>query len=194
LIEAILTQIGHLLSDAFTKMGLPAPFLPLLQFFNVGSFGEKGRTLAEVARWMYLQGYDLRHFLVSGLTPGVVEIILRAYIMVRHHAEHGATPIHLAGNPKYRAMLLASHGIAALANAGKVALCQGNPLAVNYAEWMALFGYLIPSVKYWVFDRSRLKLEHLERLTDEEWSGLEQQTARVLPTVVPDGLLSVGLV
>jgi hypothetical protein len=50
-------------------MGLPAPFMMLVQGINVGSFGEKNQAVGELARWMYLNGYDFRHFIVSGITP-----------------------------------------------------------------------------------------------------------------------------
>ena len=159
LIEAILLQFGHLISDVATPMGLPAPFMTLIQAINVGSIGEKGSTLGEVARWMYLNGYDFRHFLVSGLTPAVIEIILRAYLMLRHYSEQGNVPLNLASYPKYRTMLLFAHGIATLGNAGKITLLQGNPLAVNYAEWLAFIRYLVPSLKYWLFDQHELTLK-----------------------------------
>jgi len=57
---------------------------------------------------------------------------------------------------------------------------QGNPLAINQAEWMAFIRYLIPSLKYWVFDRARLKRAHLERLNAQGWQALEQHTASML--------------
>ncbi|HEX9870448.1 MAG TPA: hypothetical protein VGC99_18020 [Candidatus Tectomicrobia bacterium] len=183
LIEAILRQIGHLLSDVATPMGLPAPFMTLFQGLNIGSFGEKSRTVSELARWMYLYGYDFRHFLVSGLTPAVIEIVLRAYLMVRHYIEHGETKFLLGSHPKYRSMLLTAHAVAAAGNAGKIALMQGNPLAINQAEWMAVIRYLIPSLKYWVFDRARLKREHLERINEQGWQALEQYTASMLSVI-----------
>lgn len=180
LISAILRHLGHLISDVATPMGLPTPFLTLLQGINAGSFGEKGRTAAQVARAMYLQGYDLRHFLAGGLTPAVIEIVLRAYILLRHYAEHGDAPRSEADRVKERTMLLAAHGIAALANAGKVALYSGNPLAINVAEWYALVGYLVPSLQYWVFDAHRLRMEHLERVTDRAWAELLANGDRLL--------------
>ena len=180
LIEAILRQIGHLLSDVATPMGLPAPFMTLFQGLNIGSIGERSRTIGEVARWMYLNGYDFRHFLVSGLTPAVIEIVLRAYLMVRHYVEHGETKILLGSHPKYRSMLLTAHATAAAGNAGKVALWQGNPLAINQAEWMAFMRYLVPSLKYWVFDRARLRRAHLERVNDQGWQALEGQVSEAL--------------
>ena len=114
LIEASLRHIGHLISDVATPMGLPAPLMTLFQALNVGSFGEKGRTVGQLARWMYLNGYDL-HFVVSGITPLVIEIVLRAYIMLRHYSEQGEVKLAVARSPKYRSMLLAAHGVAAAA-------------------------------------------------------------------------------
>jgi hypothetical protein len=164
-------------------MGLPAPFMTLIQGINAGSFGEKNRTVGEIARWMYLNGYDFRHFLVSGLTPAVIEITLRAYIMLKHYSEHGETTFNVASNPKYRTMLLMAHSIATLGNAGKITLLQGNPLAINYAEWMAFIRYLIPSLKYWTFDQHRLRIEHLSQINTDGWDQLLQSNDQLLATV-----------
>ena len=132
---------------------------------------------------MYVNGYDLRHFIVSGITPATIEIILRAYMMLRHYAEYGEVKLVLGSHPKYRSMLLAAHSIAALGNARKIALAQGNPLAFNLAEWMALFRYLLPSVKYWVFDQHRMQLKHLEGLNGIAWAELLQNTTNLLQRV-----------
>ena len=83
-------------------------------------------------------------------------------------------------------MLLAAHGIAALANAGKVALYQGNPLAINVAEWYALLGYLAPSLHYWMLDAHRLRMEHLERVTDQAWPELLANGDRLLARAVSE--------
>jgi hypothetical protein len=179
-IEAVLKHIGHLVSDVATPMGLPAPLMTLFQALNVGSFGERGRTVGQLARWMYLNGYDLRHFVGSGITPAVIEIVLRAYILLRHYSEQGEIKLAVAQSAKYRSMLLTSHGVAAAANAGKVALYQGKPLAVNQAEWMAFLRYLLPQMKYWLFDRQRLKLEHMARINEAGWNELALSSGRVL--------------
>lgn len=194
LIEAILKHIGHLISDVATPMGLPAPLMTLVQGINVGSFGENNRTLGELSRWMYLNGYDFRHFLVSGITPAVIEITLRAYIMLRHYSQYGETKLILNDHPKYRSMLLVAHGIAALGNAGKIALMQGNPLAFNLAEWMALIRYLIPSIKYWVFDERRWRLEHLDRINQTSWNELLQNSEKIMQVVAKSehSLISLG--
>jgi hypothetical protein len=130
---------------------------------------------------------------VSGLTPAVIEIVLRAYLMVRHYGEQGETMFLLGAHPKYRSMLLTAHTIAAAANAGKVELMQGNPLAINQAEWMAFIRYLIPSLKYWIFDRARLKREHLERLNAQEWQALEQHTAAMLSLIAQQEFTRIEL-
>jgi hypothetical protein len=186
LIEAILRHMGHLISDVATPMGLPAPLMTLFQALSVGSFGEKDRTVGQLARWMYLNGYDLRHFVASGVTPAVIEIVLRAYVMLRHYSELGEVKLAVAQSPKYRSMLLAAHGVAAAANAGKVALYQGNPLAINQAEWMALLRYLFPHMKYWMFDRQRLKLEHMARINEAGWDELALSSGRVLERVAAE--------
>jgi hypothetical protein len=72
-----------------------------------------------------------------------------------------------------------------MGNAGKVALYQGNPLAINLAEWMALSKYAISHTKYVLFDRHRLRMEHLERLTAAEWDRLEENM-RSISAVVCD--------
>jgi hypothetical protein len=183
LIKAVLRHIEHLISDVATSMGLPAPFMTLIQGINIGEIGVEKRTVGQLAKWMYLNGYDFRHFRVSGITPAVIEIVLRAYIMLRHYSEYGETKFDLASHPKYRTMLLMAHGIATLGNAGKIALMQGNPLAINYAEWMAFIRYLIPSIKYWVFDQHQLRMEHLEHINSTGWDQLLQSSDQLLTTV-----------
>lgn len=192
-IEAILKHIGHLISDVATPMGLPAPLMTLFQGINIGSFGEKGRNVGQIARWMYINGYDFRHFLVTGITPAVIEIILRAYIMLKFYSEHGEAKFPSTDNPKYRSMLLSAHTIASVGNAGKIALMSGNPLAINYAEWMALFTYLIPSVKYWLFDKNRLEIEHLEKINDDNWNQLLINSEKILEKVSINNIDNITL-
>jgi hypothetical protein len=140
-------QIMHLFSDAFTKMGLPAPGWSLLQLFQVGSFGEKERTVADLARFMYLKGYDSRHFLTMSTSVAAAEVVLRGYFWIRRwldeaYADDVAHEAAAAGaektgeHPRFQTMALAAHATAAAANAGKVAIYSGNPLAINYAQWL----------------------------------------------------------
>lgn len=185
LIEALLKHIGHLISDVATPQGLPAPLATAFQLVNTGSIEINGRerTVAEVARWMYYNGYDFRHFLSSNVSSSTVELVLRAYVLLEVYARHGEVELSLASHPKYRSMLLGAHTIAAAGNAGKVALHEGNPLAVNQAQWMALFRYLMPSLRTWVFGREELSLEELQELTADDWKRLEESTVHLWETV-----------
>ena len=181
LVAAILRHIGHLLSDVSTPMGLPAPFMTLLQGFNVGNFGEKDRTIAEIARYMYVEGYDLRHFLAAGTVPAIVEIVLRAYIMLRHYSEHGAVPKDLASTPKYRHMLKVAHGIVAFSNTAKVVCLRGDPLAINVAEWQALARYILPDAARVVTARGSLALSGIERRASKRWAHIWMRAQREHP-------------
>ena len=84
LITAMLTQVRHLLSDVATPMGLPPPLFSLLQIGHIGSpfaLGPSGVKVpwTDVARYMYVHGYDLRHFFVSGIVPATVTAIITGY-------------------------------------------------------------------------------------------------------------------
>lgn len=194
LITTILKQLGHLASDVGTPDGLQPPFFTLLQGINiVNPASPKHRTFGQIARWMYMNGYDLRHFITMGITPGVIEIILRLYLMIKHYSIHGEVKFKLADNPKYRSMLLSAHAIASAANIGKIALQQGNPLAINYAEWLALLRYLVPSIKYWVFDKQRLKLKYMENINDKSWTDLLKSSGVLLERVYCNDLPLIKL-
>lgn len=183
LIEALIMQLLHLLSDVATKRGLPVPFASLFRLLDVGSFKrENGKTatISQLVGWMYYHGYDLRHFVTMSTTPATIEIILRMYILIRSFTEGDEKISNLSSNPKYRSMLLSAHAIASASNVGKVYLRAGNPLAINYAEWLALLRYLVPSVKYWVFDRSGLEIERMEKISDDEWHKLLENGTNLL--------------
>lgn len=188
-LTALVTQLLHMLSDVATSKGLPVPFASIIRALKTGSFsgpGGKTHTLSEMILWMYHNGYDLRHFVTMGITPATIEIILRTYLMIRHYSTHGEVKFLLADNPKYRSMLLSAHAVACAGNAGKIALMQGNPLAINYAEWFAMLRYLIPSLKYWVFDKQRLTLDHMNRINEQGWSELCQSSNELLKRVYAD--------
>jgi hypothetical protein len=146
LAAAFLVETLHLASDVATKAGLPAPLATLAGLLRFGSFGEKGRTLADLARYAYEVGYDLRHFLTTLSAPAASRLFLGAYFVVRRwrdedyrlgaelSAPRGAS---LLAHPRLRAMVFMADAVACAANAGKIALYQGNPAAFNYGQWLA---------------------------------------------------------
>jgi hypothetical protein len=183
ILEALVLQLLHLLSDVATKRGLPVPFASIFRLLDVGSFKrENGKTatVSQLMGWMYHHGYDMRHFVTMSTTPATIEIILRMYILIRAFVEDEDKASNISSNPKYRSMLLSAHAIASASNVGKVYLRAGNPLAINYAEWLALLRYLVPSMKYWIFNRSKMELEHMEKISEEEWSKLLENGSTLL--------------
>ncbi|RIH90977.1 hypothetical protein Mterra_00057 [Calidithermus terrae] len=131
---AMIRWLCHLFSDAFTKMGLPAPgFSALLPQKGLSPFKlrQDGDLVPwkDIARWMYAEGFDLRHFLTQGLTPATVELFIRGYwLLTRYNDGHDATC-----RRKLAVMLLASHSLVVGGNLLKVAVTR-NPMHFNLAQ------------------------------------------------------------
>lgn len=139
--------LGHIVSDMCTKMGIPIPGWAFTQLLQFGSFNNN-RNIAEISRWMYLNGYDLRHFLTMSVSASAIEIVVRAY----HYVSYLDTPekiqesLHssitnkelnqIKSDLKLHKMLFLAHGIAASGNALKVFTYSGNPLAINLTQWL----------------------------------------------------------
>ncbi|WP_051317092.1 hypothetical protein [Ectobacillus panaciterrae] len=142
--------IGHILSDVCTKMGIPVPGWGFTQLLQFGSFGEKGRSIADIARWMYLEGYDLRHFLTMSLVPGIIELLVRIYFRLTSEKEDFLSPLYaqnlrnIQNNIRLQKLLFTAHSVAVSGNILKVFLAHGNPLALNSAE---LLGFAKQSVQ-----------------------------------------------
>jgi hypothetical protein len=51
---------------------------------------------------------------------------------------------------------------------------------------MALLRYLFPHMKHWMFDRQRLKLEHMTHINEADWDELALSSGRVLERVAAD--------
>ena len=143
-LEAVVRVVVHGFSDVFTAQGLPPPFLAPLQMAGGDSgipLREGGDTVPvrDVVRYMYSNGYDLRHFAATAIPPALAEVILRAYHGVRAFAS--GTEAGEAGIPeklKRNQMLVLAHGLLASANILKTALAGWNPMAVNLAQFQAL--------------------------------------------------------
>lgn len=180
LLEAFKTVGGHLLSDVNTAAGLPAPLMPLLSFFQFGTIGDKGYTIAEVARQMYRSGYDFRHFIASSVPVAISEFIVRVGYVIRQ-INSGLSlkeAIPNASNPKLRRQLLITHAVAGLMNAGKVTVTQ-NPLSLSWPLVLAILRYAIPEAIYLLYgqEHARSKLVETEILNgyDNIISDLDSQ-------------------
>ncbi len=170
LIIAFLKVFLHLLSDLCTSAGIQPPFFTLLQLiktkspFVLGPSGEKV-SWTNVARYMYRHGYDLRHFATMGLVPATVEMIIRGWWLCQGFENRDEAEL---ARVKLTSMLLLGHGIAASGNLLKTgAIYSMNPLALNWAEMLALF----PVMMSWM--RETLKRERVIRdKLDTEWMSM----------------------
>ncbi len=144
---AFATQLIHLLSDLPTRTGLPLPGWTALLSVSAGSYGPKEQTIGEIARVMYLRGFDTWHFMTMASSVAAAELVLRGYWGLRGHVDEawfdatGAESDQTSGarvghHPRFQTMSLIAHSIAAGSNAGKIVLYQGNPVALNYSQWL----------------------------------------------------------
>ena len=145
LFTAPILWFGHLLSDVFTRMGLPIPGWSYLQLLQIGSLGEKQRTIAEVARYMYLEGYDLRHFLSMSATNAVIELTVRLYyhlVCKKRPNEFSLKAekeyVEVKNKIKLHNMLFVSYSVASCGNIAKICAYQGNPTAFNLPLWLGM--------------------------------------------------------
>ena len=134
--------LGHIISDLFTKQGIPIPGTCILRMFKVGSFGDKERTVGELIEYMYVQGYDLRHLATMSTCRLVIDVIINMYcFFVTNKNYTSAHPlfeqeyIKVKNEQKKRKLMLCAYSIAVAGNIGKVAAYQGNPFAFNAAIW-----------------------------------------------------------
>lgn len=134
--------IGHIISDIFTKAGVPIPGSCLLRTLQLGTFGEKRRTLGHVIEYMYIEGFDCRHLVTMGIENAVIEIILRIYhALTKPRIEQFARPQALIqadmemDNRRLHKLRLQAYSIAACGNISKLAVYNFNPLALNLPIW-----------------------------------------------------------
>ena len=172
-LEALVKVVVHGFSDVFTGQGLPAPLMGPLQLVNAKSgftLKEGGDPVAvrDVARYMYANGYDLRHFMTTKISPAIAEVILSAYHGVRTCVDNPepAEP-GIPNKLKREQMLVLTHGLLASANILKTALYGWNPMAINLAQFQTLARRMLSLVKL-AAERDRLVQQGLE----EGWESL----------------------
>lgn len=161
-LAAPLIWIGHIVSDIFSKVGIPIPGACLLRTLQFGSIGEKGRTIEKIVEYMYIEGYDLRHLATMSLCNGCIELILRLYyILTKERIEQFARPAALIQADKamqkrrLAKMRLGAYAIATVGNTAKLACYGWNPLGLNLPVWLE---FLRTSIKEYEYSSSSEKL------------------------------------
>jgi hypothetical protein len=124
--------LGHLFSDvagssgaAGRGSGIPIPFYSLLQFVNVGEFGQHKQTFAKISVQVFEQGYDFRHGMALAIPVLVSELLTRITWVIKqrfYHKQLWTECIPSANNPELRRMLLVAHGSLCLIDTTDAAL------------------------------------------------------------------------
>ncbi|MFR9504033.1 MAG: hypothetical protein SNH73_06260 [Rikenellaceae bacterium] len=134
--------LGHIFSDIFTKAGLPIPGNSILRLLQVGSFGEKERTIGQIAEYMYLSGYDARHLLTASTSNAAIELVIRIYLFFISDTTKIESEIlfekeyhRIMSNRKRHNLLMTAYSVAATGNIAKVAAYSGSPNAINIPIW-----------------------------------------------------------
>lgn len=178
--EALATVVVHGFSDVFTAKGLPPPLLSALQALKVDS----GFTLTEggdqvsvpnLVRYMYSNGYDLRHFATMAIVPGFAELAIRIYHYVLIAARGEALgKSRIRDRLKLSQMLMLTHSLLASGNIVKTALYVWNPTALNYAQFLALAKQMISLAKL-SSERNAMIQEELAKGWEELLAGAQGQ-------------------
>lgn len=155
LLIAPIVWLGHLISDIFTKAGVPIPGSCFLRTLQFGSFGEKKRTIGQVVEYMYIEGYDVRHLTTMSLVNACVELIIRIYhILTKPHIQEfvKSSAIIQAEKEmichKLQKMRLCGYSVAAVGNLAKLAAYQWNPTSLNAPVWLAFARASIAEFEY----------------------------------------------
>ncbi|MDE0679506.1 MAG: hypothetical protein OXI11_04720 [Gammaproteobacteria bacterium] len=172
-LEALVKVIVHGFSDAFTAQGLPPPFMAPFQLISAKpgfTLKEGGDPVAvrDVVRYMYANGYDLRHFTTTKISPAIAKAILGTY-----HGARSCAADPEPGEPelpeklKREQMLALTHGLLASSNILKTALYGWNPMAINLAQFQTLAKRMLSLVKL-AAERDAL----VRRAVDDGWEAL----------------------
>ena len=183
--------LGHLFSDmagssggrgkvdAGRGSGIPMPFYSLLQFINVGAFGQHRQTFSTIAVKVFESGYDLRHGMAMAIPVLITELLTRMMWVIKqrfYHQQDWRDCIPTAGNPELRRMLLIGHGTLCLIDTTDAALRSGGNIVAfmlrsNLLAW-ARFGTLaIKEVKA-CYMAGSLDVEAVDAYLDAEYERL----------------------
>ena len=171
--------LSHWFSDVNTPLGLPAPWMLLAKFLQVGRFSVDGveMNLSQLAHHLFKNGLDLRRFIADGITVCLNAVVVRMWFLCRTLHDGGTFSQAISAatrtTPRLRKALLCAHGITAAANAGKVALTK-NPLGINLAQWTALLWHLGAHLKWVIFEAASAEdAAHIQRWVADMHDTLE---------------------
>lgn len=177
---ALAKQIIHFKSDVTTSMGLPVPMMAVFNLFQFGSIGEYEQTIAEIVQGMYYEGYDFIHFCSMSIPVMLTEVIVRISYAFKRIKEGNkikdSIPFSLnrEKHPKLSTMLFIAHAGATAVNTGKVYFTK-NPMAINYAQWIAFAKYSYKQLKWVIIEKPAARDSYVKGVLLEEWDELSSK-------------------
>ena len=129
---------GHLMSDLAGSSGakgrgsgIPMPFFELLQFINVGEFGQYHQAFGTVCVKVFEEGYDMRHGMALAIPLLLTELMTRLCWTLKqkfHHKKDWGDCLSSANNPELHHMLFVAYGAFCMVDAGDAALRSGGQI------------------------------------------------------------------
>jgi hypothetical protein len=180
---------GHIMSDLagsnnsiannMRGMGVPIPFYSLLQFINVGEFGQHKQTFAKISVQVFEQGYDFRHGMALATPVLVTELLTRMTWVVKqylYHKKPWAKCIPSANNPELRRMLLIGHGSLCLVDTTDAALRSGGNmiqfmLRSNLIAWARFGTIALKELRAW-YREGDLDIEAVDIYLEAEYKRI----------------------
>ena len=186
LVAGFANWLGHLFSDVAGSSGavgrgsgIPIPFFSLLQFVNVGQFGQHRQSFAKIVVQVFEQGYDLRHGMAMAIPVMVTEMLTRIMWVLKqrfYHQSPWSACIPTANCPELRRMLLIAHGSLCLVDTADAALRSGGNaiqflLRGNMIAWVRFGTLALKELKAW-YREGGLDIDAVDDYLDAECARL----------------------
>jgi hypothetical protein len=180
--SGFINWLMHLFSDVAGSSGssgrgsgIPIPFYSLLQFINVGEFGQHRQTFSKIAVQVFEQGYDFRHGMAMAIPVMVTELLTRIMWVVKQRYYHKAPwgeCVPSANNPELRRMLLIGHGSLCLVDSADAALRSNGDmiqfmLRSNIIAWTRFGTLALKELNTW-YQEGGLDVEVVDAYLDTE--------------------------
>lgn len=176
----LLYYFGHLVSDAFTYCGLPAPGWFLTQFFA----SENEKSLARAAEKMYQNGFDMRQGLGMLTSAQIGTQLIRWYSTLAYPEQNDgfgaeAEIQQMQRQLRQRELRLLTSGVAVSGNVLKIMLppVSGNVAGINLIQWQDFAWNGLQTVRTAGRDMSTENVVHHRKEIDRQWNTLLEDSS-----------------
>lgn len=174
---SVFYYIGHIISDLFTARGIPVPGAFLTQFFTNGASDE---SIAKIAERMYLDGYDMRHFVSMSLPVIAKNLIVDSYLRLTQPPANVSVSLaereycDLHHKMKREKMMFVANAVASTGNAIKFLAppACGNVCALNMPQWLEMIRSSTVMIRMAMRDRTAETVIQNRAAIDENWKRL----------------------